>query len=96
MTRIVCQRKEASAARRIERRKATRVVARVAMFLAEIELNDASVRFNARLIRWRIQFNLGRFYALKTGSLRTNLFDHLIRPRQHIRRNCQADLLRRF
>src|SRR5262249_28620211 len=22
------------------------------------------------------------------------LFDHLIRPRQHIRRNCQADLLR--
>jgi hypothetical protein len=40
-----------------------------------------------RLVRWRIQFNPGSAAWL---------LDYLIRSRQHIRRNCQTDLLCRL
>ena len=53
-------------------------------FLARIELNDASVRFNARLVRWRNQFN---------PAIAACLFDHLVRSLQDPLRNHQSDLL---
>jgi hypothetical protein len=54
------------------------------------ELNDASVRFNARWVRWRIQFN-----PSMSASVSCSL-DHLIRSHQHVRRNRETNLLGRF
>jgi hypothetical protein len=51
----------------------------------EIELYD--VDLHERLFRWRIQFN---------PSIATRSLNDLIRPRQHVRRNRKADLLRCF
>jgi hypothetical protein len=40
-------------------------------------------------------FSVGEFNSILASPLRfLRLLDHLIRPRQHIRRNCHADLLR--
>jgi hypothetical protein len=52
-----------------------------------VELIDASVRSYGKLIRRRIQFNLGTVSCFYFGSL-----DYLSRSRQHIRWNRQADL----
>jgi hypothetical protein len=51
---------------------------------ADPTVRHASVRCSVRLARWRIQFNPG---------IAAWLLDYLIRSRQHIRRNGQADLL---
>jgi hypothetical protein len=44
----------------------------------------------------RYSFLVRLFHPLLHAGLSRRIFDHLIRPRQHVGRNREADLLRRF